>query len=324
MKKLLFLLALVTGLNVYGQNSNAIFFSEQGEKFYVVLNGIRQNAKAETNVKVSGLPAPNYKCKIIFEDAKLGEIDKTIFFTEGKEVTFNIKKNGKGEYVVRLMSQVDIAEAPPTPNTQSNVTYTTVDQVPVTTTYTQTTTTTNTGVPGGGINMNVTDPGTGQNVNMNLSINVPGNVATSSSTTYTTTTTTSTSSSSNIPPQNNEAEHHHHNNNNTYVLPGYNGPTGCPYPMTANDFSSVKQSISSKSFEDSKLTIAKQVISANCLLCSQVKEIMMLFSFESTRLELAKFAYKYTYDTGNYFKLNDAFTFESSIDELNSYINGKN
>ncbi len=93
--------------------------------------------------------------------------------------------------------------------------------------------------------------------------------------------------------------------------------------MSASDFQSAKSSIASKSFDDTKLTIAKQVIGANCLFCSQVKEVMLLFSFEATRLDFAKFAYPYVYDQGNYFKMNDAFTFESTIDELNSYINGK-
>ena len=66
--------------------------------------------------------------------------------------------------------------------------------------------------------------------------------------------------------------------------------------------------------------MAKQIIYSNCLLCSQVKEMMMLLSFETDRLDLAKYAYKKTLDPGNYYKLNDAFTFETSIDELNEYI----
>jgi hypothetical protein len=105
-----------------------------------------------------------------------------------------------------------------------------------------------------------------------------------------------------------------------YQLPGYNGIYGCPYPMSYADFEQAKQSIRSKSFDESKLTIAKQIINTNCLLSSQVKEIMLLFSFEDTRLDLAKFAYGHTLDIGNYYKLNDAFTFESSIEELNRYI----
>jgi hypothetical protein len=47
---------------------------------------------------------------------------------------------------------------------------------------------------------------------------------------------------------------------------------------------------------------------------------MSLFNFESSRLEFAKFAYGYTYDLGNYFIVNDAFNFESSISELDRYI----
>ena len=92
--------------------------------------------------------------------------------------------------------------------------------------------------------------------------------------------------------------------------------------MSPGDFQSAKGSISSKTFEDSKLTIAKQIIQSNCLLSSQVKEIMLLFTFEDSRLDFAKFAYAYTLDLGNYYKVNDAFTFESSIDDLNKYVQG--
>ena len=61
----------------------------------------------------------------------------------------------------------------------------------------------------------------------------------------------------------------------------------------------------------------------SCLLSAQVKEIMLMFNFEETRLDFAKFAYGRTYDIGNYFVVNDAFTFESSIDELGDYINSR-
>ena len=50
--------------------------------------------------------------------------------------------------------------------------------------------------------------------------------------------------------------------------------------------------------------------------------MMMELSFDSAKLDYAKFAYNKTYDIGNYYKLNDAFDFSSSIDELNAYING--
>ena len=107
-----------------------------------------------------------------------------------------------------------------------------------------------------------------------------------------------------------------------YIMPGYNGPVGCPYPISPYNFTALKNTISTKSFEDSKLLIAEQLIASNCLLSLQVREIMMLFSFEDSKIQIAKYAYNYTFDIGNYFKVNDAFTFENSIGELNTYISG--
>ena len=60
-----------------------------------------------------------------------------------------------------------------------------------------------------------------------------------------------------------------------------------------------------------------------CLFVSQVKEIILQFTFEQTRLDFAKYAYDRTYDVGNYFKVNDTFTFESSTEELNDYIDSR-
>jgi hypothetical protein len=291
----------------FAQMTNLVFFTEQGERFSVVLNGVLQNDQPETNIKITGLPAPSYKLKVIFADPKIPELDKTLMFQQNTETTFNIKKNNKGEYVVRFLNSIPIEQVlPPTPE-QHIFVYTTVP--PSTTVINQTQINSTT--------INNTNSGSQGNVSMN--INAEG-----SSTSISTSTTTVTASSSaqpasisdqgsgNVPPHPDHPDH--------YVMPGYNGPIGCPYPMTDLDFADVKRSIESKSFEDSKLTIAKEVTSANCLFASEVKEIMMLFDFESTRLTYAKFAWDYTFDKGNYYKVNDAFQFESSIDELRQYI----
>lgn len=105
-----------------------------------------------------------------------------------------------------------------------------------------------------------------------------------------------------------------------YVLPGYDGYYGCPYPMEKDDFSLAKQSIESKGFTESSLSLTKDILSSNCLLTSQVCELIELFDFEDDKLEIAKLAYGSTLDVGNYFKVNDAFEFESSIEELDEYI----
>jgi hypothetical protein len=313
MKRAILLIALFGFITTaQAQISNLIFFTEQGERFQVILNGLLQNANPETNVKITDLPAPSYKLKIVFEDQKLGEIDKTLYFNQGTETSFNIKKNNKGEYVVRFLNEVPIAQALPPAASQRVVVFG-ANPAGMTTT---TTTTTTTGNSNGSMGIHINDPDVGANVNVSFNLGGMG-VETSSSTTTTTTSTTSSGYTQTetygtyIEPTRTEQR---------YVMQGYNGPYGCPWPMTPPDFEQAKRSIASKDFEDSKLTIAKQIIGSNCLLSSQVREIMLLFSFEDSRLEFAKYAYGYTLDLGNYFKVNDAFTFESSIDELNEYI----
>jgi hypothetical protein len=322
MKKCLFLFAMMFTFSLaIAQKTNLIFFTEGGEKIYVILNAVLQNEKAETNVKVTDLVAPNYKLKILFADSTIAPLEKNLMFQQGTETTFNIKKNSKGEYVVRYLSEVPIAQAVPPATGQSVVIFSAsgpaMPTAPVATTTvstTQTTTTTGT-TSQDGVSMGVNVGGVTMNMNVNGTGVGSDGTASSTTTTYSTTTTT-TSTGVGVQPTQVQPQQQ------AYVLQGYTGAVGCPYPMTPGDFEAAKGTISSKSFDDSKLTISKQIIATNCLLSSQVRELMQLFSFEDSKLELAKYAYGYTYDIGNYFKVNDAFTFESSIDELNTYISG--
>jgi hypothetical protein len=216
-----------------------------------------------------------------------------------------------------MVSDVPLAQAPPTPAAQTVYVYSTTPPPPASTTTTTTvsrsTTTTTSGSQPTGDNMNIS---MGVNMNENgggVSMNVSGmdgSMQSGSTTTTTTHTTTTSGDVYNAPPPPPAPS----------PVPGYNGPIGCSMPMSQNNFQQLKSTIGSKSFEDSKLTIAKQVLNNNCLVTSQVKEIMLMFDFEATRLDFAKYAYGYTYDIGNYFMVNDAFTFESSISDLNNYI----
>ncbi len=128
-----------------------------------------------------------------------------------------------------------------------------------------------------------------------------------------TTTTTTTSGGYVQQPVQQQAPQH-------YVMPGYNGPIGCPWPIDQAQFAGIRQSVASKTWDESRVTIAKQVISSNCLLSSQVRDLMSIMEWEESRLDIAKFAYGFTYDIGNYYKLNDAFEWEQSIQDLNAHI----
>jgi hypothetical protein len=325
MKKI-FLLSLIFAVltcKIFSQ-SNVTVFSQEGEKFWVIVNGIKQNETPQTNVQVTGLTEQNYKIKVIFENNSLPAIDKMIYTrdVDGNflSTSYEVKKDKKGAYALKLSSY---SEVPTASATQYSAPLVLVErpvtQAQVNTNQTQTTTTVvsgNTQVNGGSVGINAVDPVTGEVISVNMSVNGGINGAGGTVTSTTTTTTTTTSTNNDIQTTNNQVQEH-------YIMQGYSGPMGCPWPMSEPDFQSAKSSINSKSFEDSKLTIAKQILTSNCMLCSQVRDIMGLFSFESTRLDFAKFAYSRVFDQGNYYKLNDAFTFESSIDELNAFINGK-
>ncbi len=314
-KTILFLFTAFTFYSLNAQKCNAIFFSQDGQKFQVILNGVLQNLDYETNVKVTDLNFEGkYKVTINFEDNQYASVDKSIYMVEqSTEYTYNIKKHKKGHYVMRAMSFVPIAQAPKPAPTQTVIVYSTTPPTQTVTQTVSTSTTTNTGHEHENVSMGVNVGNVGMNVNISVNDGGATTGTSTTTTTYSETTTTSTSHSggTTAPTQSH------------YVMPGYGGPIGCPYPMSNTDFNSAKQSISSKSFSDSKLTLAKQITKSNCLTSDQAKQIIQLFDFEATRLEYAKFAYGHTYDLGNYYKVNDVFDFESTIEELNTYIEGK-
>lgn len=321
MKKIILIAVSIVAVNfsLYAQRCNVVLFTEQGERFTAILNGARQNNQPETQVKITDLNAEFYKLKVIFEDPQLGAMDNTLYLAYGTERTFSIKKNKKGEYVMRPVSESPLAQLPPPVSNQTVVVYNPNPapvQTQVNTGVTVTETTTNNTVVGSpnNVSMGINMGGVGLNMNVNVNdgMGYGGASSTTTTTTYSTTSTNAGGAYVNPAPQ-----------TTAYVLPGYNGPVGCPLPMSPQDFNNAKNTISSKSFEDSKLQIAKQIINSNCLLSSQVKEIMMLFDFENSKLGFAKYAYGYTFDLGNYYQVNDAFDFESSITDLNNYIKSK-
>lgn len=90
--------------------------------------------------------------------------------------------------------------------------------------------------------------------------------------------------------------------------------------MSAQEFESVKQAIDKEWLESNKLSSAKFIIDKNNFTTMQVRELMMLFSFEKNKLEVAKYAYRKTVDKHNYYQVNDVFSFSSSKEELARFL----
>lgn len=121
------------------------------------------------------------------------------------------------------------------------------------------------------------------------------------------------------PNSNYHWQHEHygeHNSCKDHPLPYIN----TPQPMDANSFSQLKCAIENGSFESTRLSIFKQALPCNYFTSSQIAELMDLFWFESTKLEVAKLAYDKTLDKQNFYIVNNQFSFSSSVNDLGNYI----
>ena len=111
-----------------------------------------------------------------------------------------------------------------------------------------------------------------------------------------------------------------------YKLDGYKGRVGCPFPIKSEEKNELRGIILAENLEESKLEKIKIAITdmdSACVFVEQTKELIVLFEFEETRLDFAKFMLAYTFDIDNYEKLYSAFNFEESKDQLKTLLEVK-
>ena len=293
----------------FGPVGHLNVFSEDGDRFTLILNGEIINDVPQSNLRVEDLNQPYYNAKIRFEDKSMLDISKNnlmVTDVDGiyMDVTYKIRrdKNNKTKSKMNYFSAIPVVPNFIPPSNVHVVHYGQPQPVIVQQVggVSQTTTTTTTLNEGTSIGVGISVGG----VNMGVSINDSmGNGAVSQ-----TTTTTTTSSSSGA-------------NHGNYAEPTRGcGGTSC---MNSGNFNAALATIKKQSFEDTKLKTAKQVITANCLNVNQVMQIANLFSFEDNKLEFAKFAYDYCIEPQNYFKLNGIFSFSTNVDELSDYVQSR-
>lgn len=288
-----------------GAVGHLTIFSEDGDKFTLILNGEVINDVPQTNLRVEDLNQPYYNAKIRFEDKSLADISKNnLMLTDVdgvfSDVTYKIKrdKNNKSKMKLNYFSSIPVQPNFIPASNVHVIHYGQPDIVEVHSvggTTQTTTTTTQTGGTNVGVGINV------GGVNMGVSIN---DSMGGGSVTQTTTTTTHTGGSS---------VH--------YDEPEIGcGGHSC---MTSGNFNAALATIEKQGFEETKLKTAKQVIKANCLNVDQIIKIINTFGFEESKLDFAKFAYDYCIEKNNYFKLNGIFSFSSSVDELSDYVQNR-
>ncbi len=110
------------------------------------------------------------------------------------------------------------------------------------------------------------------------------------------------------------------NNNDSYQPPAQ--PAGPP-AVDRGTFAEMKKSIAAVNFDDTRISTAKTIIKNNYFTTDQVMELCRLFSFDDSKLDVAKYAYSHTVDANNYFKVANVFSFDANKQALNDYISSQ-
>lgn len=329
--------------------SNLSVFNNNGQPFYVVLNGIRQNSKPETNVQVSQIKNGSYAVKVIFADGKTPDIDKNFMIDAPYDITTRIVfKKGKGKLQLMGMEPTHgvIQEAVVyRPNDAANYSDAVVNmnmniqETPNSTiqtsntTNTTTTTTTNGTIPDENVNLNMNLSVGGVNLNLNANANGSG-LGTSATVTETTTSTISTSSttttSSNSISTNtgmnqttnnmsNQVNANIQMNGNSQLQPvDHSSRVNCT--KTMNRLEAFKTELQDQSFEEDRLEALKLAMKTTCLTTAQAEQLLDLFTFDENRLEVAKYLSDRLTDRDNAGALAKKLTFDSNKMEYRRYI----
>ncbi len=90
--------------------------------------------------------------------------------------------------------------------------------------------------------------------------------------------------------------------------------------MADATFEQFVQTLRNESFDNTKMNMAKQILVNNFFTTAQIKAVMQQFTFENNKLDIAKYAYRYTVDKSNYFALANEFTFSNNKEALIRHI----
>ncbi|MFM2101997.1 MAG: hypothetical protein RIR05_983 [Bacteroidota bacterium] len=331
MKQTLLILCASVFTFINAQNAlNIVIFAEDGDPFFVYANGIKQNAEAQSNVRVTGL-APNVSLRIEFANKTLPVIKQNTYdLALGMEHTFKIKRTRKQELVMRYFSQVPLAEGNSGAAIPS-VAYHETESPSQSAGY-NTNSQSGAAITGGsnssndgnvslslqlgnvGFQVNVKDKSNSNSNTSGATINSSQSLNQSSNSTSQNQTGTSqaaiTNGSNAQSPSNSQA-----------AIP--KGKNGCSAPMSADAFSKLKNAVEQKPFSDTRMSTAKIATKNNCLSTNQIFEICKLFSMDDDKLKYAQFAYDFCSDKANYYTISEVFAFSTTQEKFNTFLDAK-
>jgi len=288
--------------NGFSQSLSAFeIYSENGEKFVLSIDGKQINEVSASNFRATDLRGNFFRIQVKFDDKSLGMVSQGFAIDPGTEQKAVVTMKRNGNFAIRPSGQ-PMAYNPASDESQSQPSKPTFvptsDPQPKTETTVQTTTTHSTGKTDEEVSMDVDMMGTKVGVSVKVDDGMDSE--------YTTTTTETT----------------HVQETGTVYSTSEAVELDCP-EMASGEYNELLNSINSKSFSDSKMSVLKQVLAENCMSTEQIKNVMSTFTYEEDKLEFAKLAYDHCTDPKNYWKLNDAFDFEMTIEELNEFLESK-
>ncbi len=296
-------------------------FSQNGDKFFLFLNGVKQNETAQSNIRIQNVPALFYNVKIVFENKNFWPINKNNVFVSDEDdnlmdATYRIRRDKAGKPRFNFYSMTAINEnfKAPAGMYVYNFGKTTPVIAPVAAPEStgDVAISKKTGAPIKGTISNV-------KVTVKDDANSKTHTTVKSITQKTTppvknTTTVTTGKSADKTTSVRKTEE------TAKSIPENKKCNG--WPMGKGDLAVAKKTIEDAGKDDAKLSTAQEIIASNCLLASQVMEFCNLFKSEKSKLAFAKYAYRYTIDRKNYSEVNKALGLETSKKELSKFISG--
>ncbi len=313
MMRLFFLWFIFLPSLVYAQQTGTgslNVFSEQGDAFFLFLDGKKQNENAVSSIRVEGLSALAYEVKLVFEKPEIAPIQKkNVYISDGDDVlmdayyrisrTSSIPKwrfyamnpsgiSTKNDNVLVIKPNENISNVPDSIQNPKPVL---VKDIPA--------------LPSKEEQVKITTATPESAVENPVSKSVS---------------TVKKENQKTIPEKNQSAA-----NKNVAVKPftirePENWVCRNEWPMWKVDYSNAKKDIAEAKTDQIKLEKAKALVNKNCLSSDQVAEIGSLFLMENTKLDFAKFAFNHTIDIRNYQKVNGIFSTPGSKKALNNFI----
>lgn len=92
------------------------------------------------------------------------------------------------------------------------------------------------------------------------------------------------------------------------------------YTMSSQEVDELLHAVQRQSFDDGKLAIIREALRETTLPSDDARRLINTISFDRNRIELAKYLYARVDDRQNFYRVYDALQYQSSIREVQQYV----